>query len=109
MAWLLRDGEVLASLRVAESLLARSRGLLGERGLEGALLLAHTRSVHSLGMRFAIDVAFLDRDFAVLAVVTLVPFRVALPRRRTRCVLEAEAGAFERWALRPGQVLEVKQ
>ena len=62
MAWLLRDGEVLASVEVASSLVARSRGLLGKKGYEGALLLRHTRSVHTLGMRFAIDVAFLTDD-----------------------------------------------
>ena len=60
MAWLVRDDKVLGSLEVAEGTAARVRGLLGRDGLDGALLLPHTRSVHSFGMRFAIDVAFLD-------------------------------------------------
>ncbi|HAM03711.1 MAG TPA: hypothetical protein DCQ30_16020, partial [Acidimicrobiaceae bacterium] len=58
--WVLREGDVLATAEVAEGLLARARGLAGRPGYEGALFLPHTRSVHSLGMRFAIDVAFLD-------------------------------------------------
>ena len=37
-------------------------GLLGRDGIEGALLLRPARSVHTLGMRFAIDVAFCDAD-----------------------------------------------
>ena len=36
---MLRDGEVLASLEVADSRRARSRGLLGRDGVDGALLL----------------------------------------------------------------------
>jgi uncharacterized membrane protein (UPF0127 family) len=106
--WLLRDGTVLASAEVATSFSARTRGLLGRDGIDGALILDRTRSVHSLGMRFAIDVAFLDRDLEVLDIVHLVPWRVALPRRRGRMVLEAQAGAFERWALRRGDHLELR-
>ena len=108
MAWLLRNGEVLASLDVASSVIAKSRGLLGKKSYEGAMLLRGTRSVHTIGMRFAIDVAFLGDDLRVVAVVTMRPHRIALPRRGGRSVLEAQAGAFERWALTPGDLLEIK-
>jgi hypothetical protein len=108
MAWLLREGQVLASLEVADSFLERGRGLLGRSAFEGAMLLNHTRGVHSIGLRFAVDVAFLDRDLVVLDMVTLRRFSVALPRMKTRSVLEAEAGAFERWALKVGDRLEIQ-
>lgn len=107
MAWLLRDGEVLASLEIAEGLLARSKGLLGRDALDGAMLLK-ARSVHTIGMRFPIDVAFCDRDLVVLDTTTLSPFRLGLPRRRGSHVLEARAGAFDQWRLRPGDRLEIK-
>lgn len=109
MAWLLRDGQVLASLEIADSFLARNRGLLGRTGTTGAMLLTHTRGVHSLGMRFSVDVAFLDKDLVVVDAVTLRRYSMALPRRRTRSVLEAEAGAFERWGLKVGDRLEIKE
>ena len=108
MAWLCRDGDVLAALEVAESRRARTRGLLGRDGIEGAILLRPACSVHTLGMRFPIDVAFLDRDLTVVATVTMARNRLGLPRWRARSVLEAEAGAFERWGLRVGDRLEVK-
>ena len=108
MAWLCREGDVLAALEVAESLRARTRGLLGRDGIDGAILLRPARSVHTLGMRFPIDVAFLDRDLTVVATVTMARNRLGLPRWRARSVLEAEAGAFERWGLRVGDRLEVK-
>jgi len=105
--WVLRGGDVLATAEVADGLLARARGLLGRSGFEGALFLPHTRSVHSVGMRFAIDVAFLDGELRVVDAVRLAPWRMTRPRWRCRWVLEAEAGAFERWGLRPGDQLEL--
>jgi uncharacterized membrane protein (UPF0127 family) len=108
MPWLLRQGQVLASLEVAESLPERIRGLLGRDGVQGALLLRPARSVHTLGMRFAIDVAFCDRDMKVVGMARLAPHRLCLPRLRARCVIEAEAGSFERWGLSLGDQLEVR-
>lgn len=108
-AWLLCDGRVLASAEVADNVVARVRGLLGRRSYEGAMVFPHTRSVHTLGMRFALDVAFLDRDLVVLATVRVRPWSMALPRRRARLVLEAPAGAFERWGLAAGDRLELKE
>ena len=105
--WLLRDGAVLANAEIAGTYTERMRGLLGRSGYEGAFVLPRTRSVHSLGMRFAIDVAFLDRQLCVVDIVSLVPWRLSLPRWRARTVLEAEAGAFERWGLRTGDQLEL--
>jgi uncharacterized membrane protein (UPF0127 family) len=60
-------------------------------------------------MRFPIDVAFCDGDLRVVAVrCPMGRYRVGLPRWRARSVIEAEAGAFERWRLRPGDLLEIK-
>ena len=108
MPWLVREGEVLASLDVAESFGARLRGLLGRDGLDGALLIRPAKSVHTVGMRFPIDVAFCDRDMRVVATTTMGRHRIGLPRMRARCVVEAEAGAFERWRLQPGDRLEIQ-
>ena len=109
MAWLVRGDEVLCSLEVAEAPAARVRGLLGRDGIDGALLIPHCRSVHTLGMRFPIDVAFLDRRGKVVAVVApMRRWRIGRSRIRARQVLEAEAGAFERWELTVGDVLEVR-
>jgi uncharacterized membrane protein (UPF0127 family) len=108
VTWLLRDGDVLAAAEVVDDWGGRAKGLLGRDGYEGAMVLPHTRSVHTVGMRFAIDVAFCDRDLLVLDVARVAPLRLALPRRRCRTVIEAEAGAFERWGLRTGDRLELR-
>ena len=108
MAWLVRDGEVLASLEVATSRRARRKGLTGRDGFEGALLLRPCASVHTAGMHFDLDVAFCDEDLKVLETVRMKRWRIGRPRPGAKAVLEAEAGAFERWRLRPGDRLEVK-
>jgi uncharacterized membrane protein (UPF0127 family) len=108
-AWLLRDGDVLATVEVAETMAERSLGLLGRARGDGVLLLRRTRSVHSLGMRFPLDVGFLDGDLRVLSVRRLPAWRVTLPRPGCRHVLEAPAGSFERWSLAPGDVLELRE
>ncbi|WP_455358705.1 DUF192 domain-containing protein [Streptomyces sp. SYSU K21746] len=89
-------------LEIAASYRARTRGLLGRDGIDGAILLSPAGSVHTFRMRFAIDVAYLDRELNVIAVRTMKPGRLGLPRLRSRHVLEAEAGAMERWGMRPG-------
>ena len=92
--WLVRDGEVLATAELAATRRERARGLLGRRGYEGALVFRKVRQVHTVGMRFTIDVAFCDGRGRVLRMVTMRPWRVS-PRRlevrprdrgRGRCV-----------------------
>jgi uncharacterized membrane protein (UPF0127 family) len=99
---------VLASLEVAAGRRARARGLLGRDGCEGAMLLRPARSVHTVGMRFAIDVAFCDAELRVIRTVTMPRHRMSRLVWRSRAVIEAEAGAFARWRLQPGDQLEVK-
>ena len=109
MAWLLRDGDVLASLELARTPRTRAVGLIGKRRFEGALLIEPCRAVHTVGLRFPIDVAYLDRSSVVIAMTQMSPQRVGLPRRSARSVIEAEAGAFERWKLSLGDTLEIKE
>jgi uncharacterized membrane protein (UPF0127 family) len=82
--------------------------LLGRDGIEGALLLAPARSVHSIGMRFPLDVAWLDADLTVVRTTRLDRNRMTRPVLRARSVVEAEAGAFARWSLHVGDQLERK-
>src|SRR5688572_771609 len=109
MPWLVREGEVLAALDVAESHRSRLKGLLGRDEFQGALLLRPSRSVHTIGMRFPIDVAFCDREMRVVDIVSpMRQHRFGRPRWGARMVIEAEAGAFDRWQLRVGDHLEIK-
>lgn len=83
---------------VAATHAARAVGLLSRSGLEPgeALWIVPSRGVHTLGMRFAIDVLALDEDGTVVDCVSnLRPWRVRLPRKRTAGVLELPAGTLQ--------------
>lgn len=123
MGWRWRDGRgrlivragsgggqaaVAVPLEIATSYRARTKGLLGRDAVDGALLLSPASGVHTFGMRIPIDVAYLDRRLTVIAVRTMRPGRLGLPRPRARHVLEAEAGAMAGWGLRPGARVEVE-
>jgi len=109
MAWLLRGGEVLASVDVATSAVQQLRATAHlDRG-DGVLWCQGARVAHSIGARCALDVAYLDDQRQVLAVTALSPLRIGLPRIGVASVLEGRAGAFERWNLRPGDRLEIRE
>jgi uncharacterized membrane protein (UPF0127 family) len=102
------DAHVLASAEVADDRAARRRGLLGRDHLDGALVLRPCKWVHTVGMRFPLDVAYLDADGVVMKTIQMRRHRVGIPVWRARVVIEAEAGAFGRWGLRVGDVVEVR-
>ena len=83
---------------LADNPWTRLRGLLGRRGLEAdeGLLIRPTGSIHTMFMRFPIDVVFLDRSSVVLKIVENVgPWRFAAARK-AKAVLELPAGAAAR-------------
>lgn len=98
----------MAAVEVADRASKRAKGLLGRDGIDGALVLRPAKSVHTFGMRFAIDVAYCDDAMQVIDVCSMQPQRLGRPRARAQCVIEAEAGAFDRWRLRVGDHLELK-
>lgn len=100
------DGREVCPLERASTRRARGRGLLGREGVDGAVWLPRVRSVHTVGMRFPIDVAWLDHDGRVRRIDTLRPGRVTRWVAAAAGMLEAEAGAFARWGLRPGSRVE---
>lgn len=102
------DGRIVAPAEVATGALERARGLLGREGIDGVLILEHTRQVHTFRMRFAIDVAHVDRHGSVLHIATMPTNRLGRFVARSRRIIEAEAGAFANWGLTPGSVIEFR-
>ena len=89
-------GTVLGeSVVVADTSLTRMKGLLGRTGLEagGGMLIFPSQAVHTIAMRFPIDVIFVDRKDRVVHVQPkLVPYRVAGVHWKAQWVLELPAG-----------------
>ncbi|MGH8907336.1 MAG: DUF192 domain-containing protein [Egibacteraceae bacterium] len=72
------------------------------------MLLRPACSAHSFGMRFDLDVAFLDRDGVVLRTRRLPRNRMTAVVLRARSVVEAQAGVFVVWRLALGDRLTVE-
>ncbi|MEU1313900.1 DUF192 domain-containing protein [Streptomyces tibetensis] len=98
---------VRVPLEIAGSYRARTKGLLGRDSIDGAILLSPANSVHTFRMRMPIDVAYLDRRLRVIAVRTMRPGLLGMPRLRARHVVEAGAGAMSEWGVREGTRVEV--
>ena len=108
MSWLVAQDHVLATLEVADTWTARLKGVLGRESIEGALLIKPAFSVHTIGVRNELDVAYCDAQLRVIEVVTMAPNRVGMPRWRARQIIEAPKGSFERWGIQAGDQLEVR-
>jgi uncharacterized membrane protein (UPF0127 family) len=89
------DVAVLEATTFASRLLGLA--LLAELPAAHALLIPNCRSVHTFGMRFAIDIAFLDARGRPLRAERGVPPRRLLRCSRAFAVLESNAGELDRF------------
>lgn len=99
-------GAVLAErVEVASSPGARMKGLLGRAALPDgdALVIDPCTSIHTLFMRFPIDVLFVDRrGGAVRAIERMAPWRATRLYLSARWVAELPAGTLARSGTREG-------
>ncbi len=110
MSWLLRDGDVLASVE------DRRRGW--QASLQGALVLRSPAVVQTLtgGHPQALDVAWCARAkldggrpaLRVRRIGVVGPHRLSPPHLGRGGLVVAPAGTFERWSLHLGDCLEVR-
>jgi len=105
-----RTGRALATtIEPAFDSSRRNRGLLGRDRLPDgtALILAPCNAIHTVGMRFSIDVVFADREGRVLKVRRAVgPWRLS-GALRGFATIELAAGAIDEAGLECGDVLTV--
>jgi uncharacterized membrane protein (UPF0127 family) len=106
-------GTVLGSrIRVADNAWSRAVGLLADRGLDpgSGLWLDPCSGIHTVGMRFAIDVIALDRALRVRGLwERLGRFRIAAVSWRTKCVLELPCGVIRQSDTQVGDQLELRR
>src|SRR5262245_46486192 len=100
-----RTGEAVAeTVEMADTRATRRRGLLGRDHLEpsSALLILPCFSVHTIGMRFPIDVLFINKEGVVVKIVRdMGPWRIA-GAIRARAVVEVAAGSLHDRDVRVG-------
>jgi len=102
---------VLANeVAIADTALGRMKGLLGRKSLQAgrALVINPCNSIHTLFMRFSIDVLFLDKDSRVVKSVSFIkPFRFS-PIYFSACmVIEFPAGTIQATRTQEGDIISI--
>jgi uncharacterized protein len=100
--------ELCTHCEVAESPIARMRGLMGRGRLEPGqgMLINGTASIQMLFMRFPIDVVFLDRNRAIVGIShDVMPWKGLAGARGAGAALELPAGTASEHGLELGDVL----
>ena len=104
-------GTVIATrARFARERAERRRGLLDRDSIDPgeALVFPRCRQVHMFGMKFPIDVLFLDREGrAARCVRELAPGRLSPWVRRARTAIELPAGTLEATRTDEGDAIEI--
>lgn len=107
-----RDRRIVAEdCLVASNMLSRMVGLLGRSALPSGqgIWLEPCSSVHTLFMRFAIDVVFIGNDRKVRKIIkAMVPWRLSAIDFRARSVVELPAGCVDQVGLQVGDELELE-
>lgn len=96
-------------VEIAVSRRARRRGLLGRMRLDAnaALVLVPCAAIHTMFMRFPIDVIFVNREGRVVRIVSRMgPWRIAICTA-ARGVIELAAGTVERRDIRVGDIVRL--
>lgn len=103
-----RNTQIAACVEIADSGASRSRGLLGRKGLgpgEG-LWIVPCEAVHTFGMKFSIDLVYLDREYRIRKIRSNIrPWRLSACLS-AHSVIELAAGAIHENDARPGDIVE---
>ncbi|MBF0386986.1 MAG: DUF192 domain-containing protein [Candidatus Omnitrophica bacterium] len=97
---------------LADTFLARLKGLLGRTSLEPgeALVITRCNSIHMFFMRFALDVVFVDRSWCVVGLVRGIrPFQLSPIFWRAATAIELPVGTIASTGIIVGQTLFLDQ
>jgi uncharacterized protein len=106
-----RGTDVALACGLADNFWLRLRGLLGRPPLEAGqgLLITPCRAVHMLGMKYAIDVVFLKRDWRVVGLESgLRPGGKSRWYRGARHALELPTGTIANTRTEVGDLLSLE-
>jgi hypothetical protein len=96
---------------VAQTSLSRMVGLLRKSSLKrgAGLIIIPSQGVHTIGMRFPIDVLFVDRNWRVIhSRPAMVPYRVSAIHWRASSVIELPAGVIAETLTSVGDELQIE-
>lgn len=89
----------------ANNFFNRFKGLMGKKDIDFAMLFSDLKdsSIHTLFMRFEIDVYFLDENRIVYDKILLKPWRFYRPKKQAKYILETKKDVLK---IRVGDCLD---
>lgn len=106
---LTRSQQIGDKIRKADNYFLRLIGLLPKKRLEAGegLWIIPCNEIHSIGMQFAFDAIFLDKDLKVVHLIErMKPFRLCLPIKHAKTVLELDGGIIAQTGTQVGDQLQ---
>jgi uncharacterized membrane protein (UPF0127 family) len=103
---------ILKKCIIAKSFWTRFMGLMGKKALpmEEGILFPKCNSIHTFFMRFPIDVILLSKECIVEKTVQeLKPWRLLLPQKNVRHVLEVSSGFIEQQKVLRGDFFKMER
>ncbi|MCL2114714.1 MAG: DUF192 domain-containing protein [Methanobrevibacter sp.] len=108
-----KNKQTIATLKFANSYFSRLKGLMFKKRLDYVLVLKpaksnhrFTSSIHTLFMRFTIDVVFLDKEREVFEITQIAPWKFYIPKRPAAYILEMKKGSIEKYQIAIGDKLD---
>ncbi len=93
-----KDTTLIHQGEIANTFIRRLKGLLGRSHLPKGrgLILQSVKSIHTLGMAFAIDVVYLNKDLEVIKLdLNMVPYRLGAYMPQAAYILEMPVGTIQ--------------
>jgi len=107
---LTKDNLFLDYVEVADKYFARLKGLLGRTTLESGqgLVIRPCNSIHTVGMKFPIDVAFIDKNDKIVFIMEEIPEGKFSPIvKGAKYVVETRAGEIKDKSLEIGDIIQL--
>lgn len=110
MSQLIKNSQVLIpNVKVATSFFSRFLGLMGKKSIaeDQAVCFPRCDSIHTFFMRFPIDVILVGKEGEVVEVVeAMKPWRLMLPRKKVKHVIEMQAHLSKKLGIQPGEKID---
>jgi uncharacterized membrane protein (UPF0127 family) len=107
-----REKSLAIDGRLANTFWLRLRGLLGRKSLlEGeGLVLVGEKSIHTLFMKFPIDIIYIDKNYQIIRVdENMVPYRLGPFVTQSAYVLEVPVGTIAATGTKVGDQLKFEE
>lgn len=105
--------QVIATLKFANTYFSRLNGVMFKKKLDYILVLKPVKSnyrilssIHTLFMKFTIDIVFLDKNKRIFEIAQISPWKFYTPKKSANYILEMKKGSIKKYQIAVGDKLD---